>query len=304
MIYICIPVFNRVAYTRKCIQSIHKQSFSEYSIIICDDGSTDSTSDLISAEFPDVIVIKGDGNLWWSGATNKCIEYVFNIASAEDFVFTLNNDTELASDTLKILVDFSKSNPESIVACGNYFNNEKNRLEATAFIARGNWPFALYHGLLFPWGQDADQLEQKIYRVSSVSGKGVLIPVYVFKKVGLYNSEKLPHYHGDTEFIRRASDSGYKVFLNLNAIIYTDQNASGIGQVNSRISFMEFIHSFGSLRSENYFKSLYNRSRLIYHKKWFIFLVFNLISIWVRFLIRYFGSFGKRTSQPANGLKR
>ena len=219
---------------------------------------------------------------------------MLNIASPDDFVFTLNNDTELASDTLNILVDFSKSNPDSIVACGNYFNNEKNKLEATAFIARAKWPFALYHRLLFPWGQDADKLEQKIYKVSSVSGKGVLIPVQVFRNVGLYNADKLPHYHGDTELIRRAFYSGYKVFLNLNAVIYTDQNASGIGQVNSKISFKEFIHSFGSLRSENYFKSLYNRSRLIYHKKWLIFLVFNLISIWIRFIIRYFGSLLKR----------
>ena len=300
MIYICIPVFNRIDFTRKCIQSIKKQSFTEYSIIICDDGSTDGTYEMISLEFPEVMIIKGNGNLWWSGSTNKCVEYALSIASPADFIFTLNNDTELATDTLQVLMDFNRDNPDSIVACGNYFSNEKNKLEGTAFVARGKWPFSLYHRLLFPWGQDAAKLDKRIYEVSSVSGKGVLISVGVFHKIGLYNSEKLPHYHGDTEFVRRASDAGYRIFIDLNAIIYTDQHASGIGQVNSRTSLKEFILSFNSLRSENYLPSLYNRSRLIYHEKWSAYLMFNITSIWIRFIIRYFRSFMKKIP-PSTG---
>jgi GT2 family glycosyltransferase len=120
-----------------------------------------------------------------------------------------------------------------------------------------------------------------------VSGKGVLIPVKVFKKIGLYNSEKLPHYHGDTELIRRAYYSGFKVFVNLNAIIFTDHTASGIGQANSKISLREFILSFKSLRSENHFRSLYNRARLIYGRKWLLYLIVNISSIIARFFIRY-----------------
>jgi GT2 family glycosyltransferase len=288
MIYICIPVFNRVNYTRKCILSIKNQSITDYKILVCDDGSTDGTSELIHSEFPDVIILKGDGNLWWSGGTNKCVEWALERSSPGDYIFTLNNDTELADNTFQILLNFSKDFPDSIIACGNYFNNDRNKLEATAFVEKGKWPFSLYHRLLFPWGQDVNDLGKKIFEVNSVSGKGVLIPVEVFHKVGLYNSEKLPQYHGDTEFARRASEAGFKIFLNLNAIIYTDQTASGIGQVNSAVSLAEFIKSFRSLRSENNMVSLYNRAILVYRRKWLIYLLANIFSIIARFMKRYF----------------
>jgi GT2 family glycosyltransferase len=288
MIYICIPVFNRVAYTRKCIQNIYKQTYKEYSIIICDDASTDGTYEIISSEFPDVVLIKGNGNLWWSGGTNKCVEYALARATPNDYIFTLNNDTEIANDALQVLIDFSKDNPNSIVACGNYFYNDKNKLEGTAFVARNKWPFSLYHRLLFPWGQDVTKLERRIYEINSVAGKGVLIPVEVFRKIGLYNYEKLPKAHGDTEFSRRAVNSGYKIFLNLNAINYTDQYASGIGQINSEYSPKEFIQSFFTKRSENYIPALYHRSRLVYGWKWLIYLIPNIISLKIKFIIRYF----------------
>jgi GT2 family glycosyltransferase len=211
-------------------------------------------------------------------------------AIPNDYIFTLNNDTEIVIDTLQILINFSRDHPDSIIACGNYFNNDRNRLEGTAFVARGKWPFSLYHREVFPWGQDVTKLDSLVYEVNSVSGKGVLIPVNVFRKIGLYNAEKLPQYHGDTEFTRRAFHAGFKIFLNLNAIIYTDQNASGIGQVNSTVSLKEFVISFCSLRSENNLASLYQRSRLIYGKKWLIYLLPNISSIMIRFIIRYFKS--------------
>jgi GT2 family glycosyltransferase len=286
MIYICIPVFNRVDYTKRCLQSIKKQIYTDYAIIICDDGSTDGTSEIIAANFPEVKIIHGSGNLWWSGSTNRCVEYSLEKADTDDYIFTLNNDTELSPDTLQVLIDFSKDNQDSIIACGNFFFNERNRLEATAFIKRTKPPFSLYHRQLFPWGQDIANLNSRIYEVSSVSGKGVLIPVSVFKKIGFYNEDKLPQYHGDTEFARRAFDSGFKIYLNLNAIIYTDQLASGIGQENSLVSLKDFVLSFGSLRSENNFTSLYNRSRLIYKKKWLVYLSANLLSIFFRFIKR------------------
>lgn len=287
MIYICIPVFNRVKYTVSCLQSIFGQNYKDFKVIICDDGSRDNTSEIIKQQYPQVIVLQGDGNLWWAGGTNRCIEYALKEAANTDYVFTLNNDTELLADTLTTLVEFAGNNPGSIVSCGNYFNTDHTKLEATAFVERKKWPFSLYHKLLFPWGQDISQLEKRIYEVDSLAGKGVLISVEVFKTVGLLNNQKLPQYHGDSEFTRRARNAGFRIFINLNAVIYTDQSASGIGQVNSKVSLREFIKSFFSLRSENHLKSLYYRAKLIYKRKWIFYLAANIVSIKIRFLKRY-----------------
>lgn len=45
---IIIPTFNRGNRLRICLQSIKNQSFKDFEVIVCDDGSTDNTSDIIN----------------------------------------------------------------------------------------------------------------------------------------------------------------------------------------------------------------------------------------------------------------
>ena len=47
---IVIPVFNSERYLRKCLGSVLKQTYSDFEVIIIDDGSTDS-SPMILDEF-------------------------------------------------------------------------------------------------------------------------------------------------------------------------------------------------------------------------------------------------------------
>ena len=291
MIYICIPVFNRYLHTKKCLNSLRSQSYINFTTIVCDDGSTDSTATLLSIDFPEVVVLKGNGNLWWAGATNVCVKYALQTASFNDFIFTLNNDTVLEPDTLLTLIRFSEKKPQCIVSCGNYFENEPTKIESTAFKKRNKSPFSLYHQPLFIWGQDVRDLTNSVFEINAVAGKGVLIPVAVFKKVGFYNDKDLPQYHSDTEFSYRANEAGFKIFINLNAKIYTDQNASGMGQINSNVSLNKFFFSLFSLKSNYHLKTLYNRSKLVYKKKWRIYFIANVLVIILNFFKRFFRKF-------------
>ncbi len=46
MISVIVPVYNVENYIRKCIDSILKQTYSDYELILVDDGSTDSSSNI------------------------------------------------------------------------------------------------------------------------------------------------------------------------------------------------------------------------------------------------------------------
>ena len=281
-IYICIPIFNRIEYTLKCIESIYNQSYPNFQIIICDDNSSDFSFEIISKKYPKTILLKGNGNLWWTGATNKCIEYALKTGINSDFIYTLNNDTELYPNTLEKLIELTKLFPNSIIGTLNVFYNNHNLIENSAFIKKKTGRFKRVN----KFGEELDS-KIEIKKVSALSGKGVLIPFNLFQKIGLYNFEKLPHYHADFEFSYRACKNGFPILLSYSSKLKSHQNLSGIGSVTSKPNIKEFIKSFKSIKSTHHLPSLYNFYKLIYGKSYLLYFLSSLIFIHIGFIKRY-----------------
>jgi GT2 family glycosyltransferase len=287
-VYICIPIFNRINFTINCLKSICSQSYKNFQIIICDDGSTDGSSEIISNLYPEVIIIPGTGNLWWTGATNLSVKKALEIGDKSDFILTLNNDTEIENNTIEELVSFSIAHRRVIVGAINLFFNNRNLIEPSAFKAKGKGFLPLFHFRIHNWGDDIRKYSATFSEVNSLSGKGVLFPIEVFNTVGLYDEKALPHYHADSVFTRKANDYGFKIFLNYKAKVYSHQSLSGIGTITSNPKILEFIKSFFVLKSPNHFITLYNRAKIIYKDHYLIYLIFNLIAIIGGFAKRWF----------------
>ena len=97
-IYVVIPTYNRRTYTKNCLESLLKQSDKNLKIIVVDDGSIDGTADMIDKKFKDVVLLRGDGTLWWVGATNKGVRYVLEVCNPDDCVLLLNDDLVVPKD--------------------------------------------------------------------------------------------------------------------------------------------------------------------------------------------------------------
>ena len=74
MFSIVIPYYNKSAYIVRCIDSILNQTFTDYEVILVDDGSTDNGIDLISKKFGDLIEIFHQDNQGVSAARNHGIQ--------------------------------------------------------------------------------------------------------------------------------------------------------------------------------------------------------------------------------------
>ena|SRR5438105_5524438 len=96
MIYAIIPVHNRIKFTINCLTRLREQTVRSFKIIVIDDGSKDNTTHYLQENFPEVILLKGDGNLWWTGAINLGVEVA--LSEGADYILTLNNDTLPAFD--------------------------------------------------------------------------------------------------------------------------------------------------------------------------------------------------------------
>ncbi|MBU1202677.1 glycosyltransferase [Patescibacteria group bacterium] len=75
---IVLSTFNRLAYLKKCLEALLAQDFSEYEIVIVNDGSTDDTKEFLdSLSDPKIKIIHHKKNLGLSVARNTGIKNTY-----------------------------------------------------------------------------------------------------------------------------------------------------------------------------------------------------------------------------------
>src|SRR6266850_1278185 len=75
-VWTCVAVFNRIQYTRKCLELLLAQTYPRLRTIVVDDGSGDGTYEMVRVEHPEVVLLRGHGSLYWTGAMRLGVEYI------------------------------------------------------------------------------------------------------------------------------------------------------------------------------------------------------------------------------------
>jgi glycosyltransferase involved in cell wall biosynthesis len=122
-ISVCIPTYNCKHFLQKAIDSVYCQTFSDYEILIVDDGSTDGTEEMLRA---------GGffGRYYWfdrmgqQAARNKLIEL-----AKGDYITYLDADDVLFPNALEVLVEMMQDNGPETYVFGHYVGiDEKERV--------------------------------------------------------------------------------------------------------------------------------------------------------------------------------
>lgn len=104
-----IPAYNVEQYIERCIESCEHQdmSHSDYEVIVVNDGSTDSTLQIVQqlADKYDNVIIRTQENQGQSGARNKAL----GMAKGE-YVWFVDGDDYIVPDCLSILYSKAKEN--------------------------------------------------------------------------------------------------------------------------------------------------------------------------------------------------
>jgi len=238
MLFIVIPVFNRWHYTKDCLESLTLQSNRAFKIIVVDHGSTDGTSDNLARLFPDIIVLKGDKNMWWSAATNVGIRHALNNGALH--VLTLNNDTIAEPDFMAEIYKAIDNAPVNALIGSTFVDVETKQV--TYRGEKVNWLMQKSFENIWLAAEPKDGLAPVTY----LPGRGLLIPRVVFEKIGLFDEKHFPHYMADYEFTLMAAKNGFSLFCAWNAKIGTYPEASGAKQLKNVKSLRAYKeHLFG-----------------------------------------------------------
>lgn len=213
-IFVVIPVHNRIALTRACLQALSLQTASGFETVVVDDGSTDGTAQMVRAEFPAVHLLAGDGTLWWSGATNLGI--IESLARGATHILTLNDDTKPPPDFMEHLLNSATRLPNTLL--GAYAVDALTG-QAVYGGERIRWATASFRGVPEPSSQPVE--------TTHAPGRGLLIPSAVFRRIGLFDAGHFPQLAADYDFTHRAKRAGYRIYCDPSLILPIYPEASG-----------------------------------------------------------------------------
>jgi glycosyltransferase involved in cell wall biosynthesis len=103
LVSICIPTYNAGEFFEDALQSALAQTHTHTEIVICDDGSTDNTVEIVEKyqkQHAHIRLIKNEHNLGMVNNWNKCIE-----ESKGEWIKFLFQDDLLQKDCVQKMLD-------------------------------------------------------------------------------------------------------------------------------------------------------------------------------------------------------
>ena len=281
---IVFPVFNGLSYTKQCLKSldllinVQKENKLDISIVIVDDGSSDGSYEWIQKNYPAVYLLKGNGELWWSGGINVAVDYAINKLET-DYILWWNNDIISDEDYFTNLTEILKNNDKKILIGSKiYLSQNKDIVWSMGGIFN---PMTGYKNMIGSARPDNYNFDEPI-ECDWLTGMGTVTHASVYEDIGMLDEKNFPQYHGDSDFTFRAKTNGYKLMVYPELRIYNDTNNSGLIHDDN---FSNFFKSLFSIRSsynivkECKFYRLHTKSARAYYP---------LISKYSKYIIGFF----------------
>lgn len=204
---IVLPVRNRKVITRAMLVQLRGQIQRERDaiephLVVVDDGSTDGTPELIQAEFPQVHVIEGDGDLWWAGAINVGMKFALEQFPVTHMIW-LNDDLMLAEDWFSQLLGICQDVAYQDTIVGGIVCSPTYPNWIVYSGMQGRTPITQFDRF-----QSTEAIE-----VDALCGNIVVIPVKIIHQMGWLDTKKLPHYGADHEYVIRATKAGFRAVM-------------------------------------------------------------------------------------------
>jgi hypothetical protein len=207
LVFIIVINYNGTADTMECLESLTELSYSNFNIIVVDNGSSDNSIELSLSEFRDVRLIKNQNNLGFTGGNNIAIKYA--LENGADYVWLLNNDTVTDKYALTFLVETAMKS-DSLGILGSVIYDYHNRNVIQFAGATVDWLNAISPHLI--------EYTVDNY-VERVNGCSMLVSRDVCEKVGLFD-ENYFLYAEEVDWCIRAINSGFNCAIEPNSKVF------------------------------------------------------------------------------------
>ena len=211
VVSIIIVNYNGLQVLPDCLNSIYKQTYQDYEVILVDNASNDSSISWVRQNFPAVKLILNQANLGFAKACNQGL----SLAAGKYLAF-LNYDTIVDKDWLTPLIKTAEESAD-IGACMPkllLLGQERPLINSSGGVI---------HFLGVSWAGNYDQpdngrFEQK-KEIAFASGAAMLVKKEVITKIGGFD-EDFYMYCEDTDLSWRMRLAGYRVIFVPRSVVW------------------------------------------------------------------------------------
>lgn len=223
-----IPTYNGTVYLLACLRSLVSSSFTDFNLIVFDDGSDEPVNREVHELYPDATIIRVAQNEGLTRAFNTAID-----SSSAEYVVLLNNDTEVDPDWLGELVSCADRHTDAgSVASKLRLASDRDKLHSAGdtYSVRG------MPGNRGVWLDDFGQYDIEGEIFSACAG-AALYRRGALEKIRLPNGDlcdtRLFMYCEDVDLGWRLQCAGYPCVFAPGAIVYHHLSATGGGKLAS-----------------------------------------------------------------------
>ena len=228
-IYILLPVHNRRLVTERFIDCLAAQTYTDYFLILIDDGSNDGTVQMVQAKIQNRVVLSGKGNWWWAGSLQQGIIWLGERdIDDRDIILFANDDITFGAAFLQVAVDILDGVSASLLL---------PQLSDMDFLAspKESGVTADLQNVTFCTATSAD-------KINCLSTRGLFMRMEDLRKIGRFHPLILPHYWSDYEFTIRARRKGVSLMTSDKLTISIDREQTGYHSLEG-FGFVDFLKS-------------------------------------------------------------
>ena len=163
---VIMGIYNCAPYLQEALDSLYAQTFQDFEIILCDDGSTDDTYNLAfenSKEHPNIVLLRNEKNMGLNVTLNRCL-----VVAKGEYIARMDGDDVCSTDRFEKQLKFLEEHPKlALVSCPMYMFDEN-----------GIW--GQTHSIPFPTREDV------LAHAPCFTHAAVIMRADVYREVGGY----------------------------------------------------------------------------------------------------------------------
>lgn len=232
--------FNQTSVTCELLESIRQQDFQDLEIIVVDNASDENPAPIFLEKYPEVKFVRSERNLGFAGGNNLGIRQ-----ASGNFLFFVNNDTEITSGCLQTLVNLLSENEQiGMVSPLICYHSEKTKIQY-AGMTPVHPTTARNHTI----GQMETNRQQfcKPQPTAYAHGAAMMMPRRAFEAVGAMPEDFFLYYE-ELDWCDQIRRAGFQIWVEPRALIFHKESLT--------------VSKFGALKT--YFL---NRNRVLFMRR-------------------------------------